>query len=128
MTCSDVGGIMPYYFHDYLKQRIQPWDKRRLIDKGKTREEIKEIHRWSSIYYRFKITQEEWQAMFDKQQGCCAICGVSQENLKHPLEIDRDHVTGRIRGLLCRKCNCGIGMFGEDVENINKAIRYLEKS
>jgi hypothetical protein len=53
---------------------------------------------------------------------------VSQENLKHPLEIDRDHVTGRIRGLLCRKCNCGIGMFGEDVENINKAIRYLEKS
>jgi hypothetical protein len=119
---------MPYYLHDYLKQRIQPWDKRRLIDKSKRREEIKEILRWASIYYLYKITQEEWQAIFERQHGCCAICEVSQENLNHPLEIDRDQVTGNIRGLLCRKCNCGIGMFGEDVENIYKAIRYLEKS
>jgi hypothetical protein len=64
--------------------------------------------------------------MFDKQHGCCAICGVSQENLNHPLEIDRDQVTGRIRGLLCRKCNCGIGHLGEDIERMKRAIRYLE--
>jgi hypothetical protein len=51
---------------------------------------------------------------------------VSQENLNHPLEIDRDQVTGRIRGLLCRKCNCGIGHLGEDIERMKRAIRYLE--
>ncbi len=64
--------------------------------------------------------------MFDKQHGCCAICGVSQENLNHPLEIDRDQVTGRIRGLLCRKCNSGIGNLGEDIERMKRVIRYLE--
>ena len=117
---------MPYYLHNYVKQRIQPWDKFRLIDKRKSREEIKVIHRWASIYYRYKITQEEWQAIFERQHGCCAICGVSQENLNHPLEIDRDQVTGRIRGLLCRKCNCGIGHLGEDIERMKRAIRYLE--
>lgn len=92
------------------------------------REEIKEIHRWASIYYRFKITQEEWQAIFERQQGRCAICGTSQDDLGYTLEIDYDHNTGKVRGLLCKKCNLGIGMFGENVENINKAIRYLEKS
>jgi hypothetical protein len=126
MTCSDIGGIMPYYLHDYLKQRIQPWDKFRLIDKSMRREEIKEIHRWASIYYLYNITQEEWQAMFDKQHGCCAICGVSAENLLHPLEIDQDQASGKIRGLLCRKCNSGIGLLNEDIELIKRAIRYLE--
>jgi len=119
---------MSYYVYDYLKQRIQPWEKLRLIDKRKRREEIKEIHRWASIYYLYKITQEEWKAIFQRQRGCCAICGKSQDKLGYKLQIDYDHNTGKVRGLLCRKCNMGIGMFGEDVENINKAMRYLEKS
>ena len=66
--------------------------------------------------------------MLDKQNGCCVICGISQVDLGYTLEIDYDEAKSKVRGLLCRKCNMGIGMFGEDVENINKAIRYLEKS
>jgi hypothetical protein len=88
-------------YEDDLEQRTQFWERFRLSTKNKSREEMKAIHRWASIYHRYKLTKEEWQAIFDKQNGCCAICGEAQENLNHPLEIDRDQVTGRIRGLLC---------------------------
>jgi hypothetical protein len=53
---------------------------------------------------------------------------MSQDDLGYTLEINYNHNTGKVRGLLCKKCNMGIGMFDEDAENINKAIRYLEKS
>ena len=113
---------------DHRKQSEQFWERFRLYNENERSERARDIHRWAAIYTRYKLTKAEWQTIYDMQHGCCAICGVSQENLNHPLEIDRDQVTGRIRGLLCRKCNCGIGMFGVDVEDINKAIRYLEKS
>jgi len=84
--------------------------------------------RWLAIYSMYSLTREQWQVIYNKQNGNCAICGKSQDKLGYKLQIDYDQVTGKVRGLLCRKCNMGIGMFGEDVENINKAIRYLEKS
>jgi 5-methylcytosine-specific restriction endonuclease McrA len=126
MTCSDVGGIMPYFMNDYLEQQIQQWKKLRLIDRSKRREEIKEIHRWASIYHLYKLTQKEWQAIFERQHGCCAICGKTQAELDHPLEIDQDRATGEIRGLLCRKCNSGIALLGDDIERLKKAIEYLQ--
>jgi hypothetical protein len=99
-----------------------------LYNENERREKTKEVHRWAAIYNRFKLTRKAWQALFERQNGCCAICGTFQDDLGYTLEIDYDHGTGKVRGLLCRKCNCGIGMFGEDVENINKAIKYLENS
>jgi len=84
--------------------------------------------RWLAIYSIYGLTREQWQVIYNKQNGSCAICGKSQDKLGYILQIDYDHGTGKVRGLLCRKCNMGIGMFGEDVENMNKAIRYLEKS
>jgi hypothetical protein len=114
--------------YDYKRQRTLLWDRLREYVKTPTKEEQRESRRWRSIYSLYRLTRGQWQAVFERQQGCCAICGISQEDLGYTLEIDYDHNTGKVRGLLCRKCNLGIGMFGEDVENINKAIKYLEKS
>jgi hypothetical protein len=75
---------MPQDLFDYLNKTKQLWYQQRQLEKAERREEVKEIHRWASIYYLYKITQEEWQAIFERQHGCCAICGVSQENLRHP--------------------------------------------
>jgi hypothetical protein len=112
---------------EYQEQSISPWERLSLFARTQTKEEQRENRRWRSIYSLYRLTRGQWQAIFERQQGCCAICGISQDDLGYTLEIDYDQATGKVRGLLCKKCNLGIGMFGEDVENINKAIRYLEK-
>jgi hypothetical protein len=114
--------------YDYMRQRTLLWDRLRVYVKTPTKEEQRESRRWTSIYSLYRLTRGQWQAIFERQHGCCAICGTSQDDLGYTLEIDYDHVSSTVRGLLCKKCNLGIGMFGEDVENINKAIRYMEKS
>jgi hypothetical protein len=101
------------------------------IKKRKAEQETKKKRvdsRWLAIYSMNGLTREQWQVIYNKQNGRCAICGKSQDKLGYKLQIDYDHGIGKVRGLLCRKCNMGIGMFGEDVENIQKAIRYLEIS
>jgi hypothetical protein len=113
---------------DDSKQSISFWERLRRSVRVQSKEELREIRRWRAIYSLYNLTRWQWQAIFERQRGRCAICGISQEDLGYTLEIDYDHNTGKVRGLLCKKCNLGIGMFGEDVENINKAIRYLEKS
>jgi len=60
------------------------------------------------------------------QGGVCAICGGINDN-DDALSVDHDHETGRIRGLLCSKCNKGLGSFNDDPELLRKAIAYLER-
>lgn len=51
----------------------------------------------------------------------CMICGSDKK-----LCIDHDHATGEVRGILCGVCNSGLGLFGDDVDKMKKAIEYLE--
>jgi hypothetical protein len=117
---------MAIHEKDYREQSAQFWERFRLYNENERSEKAKEVHRWAAIYTRYKITKGEWQEMFDKQNGCCAICRKHQVELTHPLEIDQDHATGKIRGLLCRKCNSGIALLGDDIERLKKAIEYLQ--
>jgi hypothetical protein len=55
-----------------------------------------------------------------RQNDLCAIC-----EFKPAEHVDHDHATGDVRGLLCFNCNVGLGMFGDDVDVIRKAIEYL---
>ena len=113
--------------HEDSKQSISFWERLSLSARVHSKEGQRENRRWRAIYSLYKLTPGQWQAIFERQRGCCAICGTSQDDLGYTLEIDYDQNTGKVRGLLCKKCNLGIGMFGENVENIEKAIRYLEK-
>src|SRR6267142_1795993 len=58
------------------------------------------------------------------QENSCAICGVSFSRTPH---VDHCHVTGKIRGLLCSKCNRGLGFFQDSVQTLESAVRYLKK-
>ncbi|WP_262027131.1 endonuclease VII domain-containing protein [Microvirga sp. Mcv34] len=83
-----------------------------------------------------KYSIEEWQVhkMHKEQEGLCAICDdpialKSEENqYKRTAHIDHCHDTGKVRGLLCQKCNIGIGMFCDDVDKLGRAIAYLQDS
>lgn len=70
--------------------------------------------------------------MIEEQDNKCAICG-QEETAKNngidvnKLAVDHDHVTGRVRGLLCKACNNGLGHFQDDPELLEAAIRYLKE-
>jgi len=71
----------------------------------------------------YGITLEDWNLWFEKQKGRCAICGVEAE-----LCVDHCHVTSRVRGLLCHKCNKGIGLLGDNENGVKQALKYLEEA
>lgn len=76
--------------------------------------------------YRYGISPDEMRQMHERQNGCCAICGTPEAELKRRLCIDHDHETGKVRGLLCDPCNNGIARFKEDVDSLRAAAAYLE--
>lgn len=54
---------------------------------------------------KIEIDFSTWLSLYNKQKGCCAICGRHAALFKKSLAVDHDHKTGRIRGLLCFACN-----------------------
>ncbi len=80
----------------------------------------------------FGISVSEYESMLKEQGGSCKICGVPAEAEKlkttKRLAVDHCHSTGRIRGLLCRKCNTGLGNFNDDINLMTKAINYLKEN
>jgi hypothetical protein len=68
----------------------------------------------------YGITLDDYNKMYEEQNGCCAICGKSES-----LAVDHDHSTGKIRALLCHKCNKGLGLFDECPSILSNAISYV---
>jgi len=90
------------------------------------------------------MTVEQYDALYAKQGGRCAICGKQKDNpndltIKHGrstdrvkervkrLAVDHDHKTNRVRGLLCTYCNAGLGNFLESHALLFRAANYLLK-
>ncbi len=66
-----------------------------------------------------------WQ-LWKKQEKRCAIC--KKLIKKKDIQVDHDHKTGKVRGLLCLTCNMGIGYLKESIDNLLSAIKYLERN
>jgi hypothetical protein len=88
------------------------------------RAEQRSKYRAINLKLRYGITPEEYDELLVSQNGVCAICG-EECSTGRRLSVDHDHETGRVRGLLCSKCNYGIGHL-KTVENLERAIDYLE--
>ncbi len=73
----------------------------------------------------YGLSLNDYQEMHRKQNGCCLICGISEESLKRPLNIDHNHHTNKVRGLLCCNCNTALGLFKENIKLMRGAIEYL---
>ena len=81
------------------------------------------------ILSKYGLSREAYDSMVSDQNSKCAICGRAAEDCVHRvLVVDHCHDTGRVRGLLCNKCNGGIGLLGDTVDAVEKAVAYLRKS
>lgn len=84
----------------------------------------KEKTREYQIQHRYGISGDDFLAIWDNQGGRCAICRKSFAK-QFDVCIDHCHKTGKVRGLLCRNCNIGLGHFGEEPEVFNRIVKYL---
>lgn len=77
----------------------------------------------------YDITLEELTSLRASQDNKCKICGAPppSEGHKRFLCVDHDHTTGKVRGLLCDKCNMGLGCFTDSVEKLLAAAQYLRE-
>lgn len=75
----------------------------------------------------YGLTMEAWQELLDAQDWRCALCerDLSVCTLRG-IHVDHDHATGAIRGVLCTRCNTGLGALGDNVEGLRRALAYLE--
>jgi hypothetical protein len=74
------------------------------------------------------FTVEEYDAMLQEQELGCAICGAESNKNGTRLCVDHCHTTGKIRGILCNDCNTTLGKFNDDVELLQNAIDYLNRT
>lgn len=77
--------------------------------------------------YLYGVTPEQFEQMLATQGGVCAICGTDQWDSKgRGPNVDHDHTTGKVRGILCNSCNNGLGRFRDDTALLLAAVKYLE--
>jgi hypothetical protein len=86
------------------------------------RDKVRASARDNYIKRLYGISRADYDALFERQGWLCAIC---RKPSKQRLCVDHCHVTGMIRGLLCRQCNSGLGCLGEDQRALVAAVAYL---
>lgn len=103
----------------YIIKRDLELEKRKIYNT--THKEQNRNRRFMRVY---GISLQEYNQILEKQNSRCAICRDLNENGKM-LCVDHNHLTGKIRGLLCNSCNKGIGYFSDDPKILESARGYL---
>ncbi len=85
-----------------------------------------------TIFYKYGLSEDDYDRLYTEQQGLCLICSAAIRNgfedgaKLTAAHVDHCHDTGRVRGLLCHFCNCGLGNFKDNRDTLVKAIEYLD--
>lgn len=130
--CQETKAVTDFYPRHRGRGPSDTTVNCRSCHKKDTARRKPDAHRAGHLRRTFGLTVADYAALLEVQGGLCAICrqpetAVSHKNgLPVPLCVDHCHETGRVRGLLCRKCNSGIGMFGDNPVLVQSAIGYLE--
>lgn len=113
-------------YRDTHKEQIKEW---KLNNKERWKAYKKQYSRFYYLMKTYNITPEEYSQLEEQQNGKCAICGGGVEDSNDVyLCVDHNHITGKIRGLLCRECNLGLGNFKESIEILQKAVQYMQET
>lgn len=128
--CSKCAVNLP--LSEFYKDRNQKSGLRpecKTCNKKKCSEWAKanrERRRGYGIKHQYGITVQTYDRLLAKQGGMCAIC--NRPSGKRRLAIDHCHSTGVVRGLLCTRCNQGLGHFQDNTDYLVNAAKYLQES
>lgn len=121
---SDLGGILRGVCKD-CRLAVRRSESKNHPNRERDRQyylEKKKKNPHFQLKGKYGLTTEQWDEMVLNQGGMCAICDQEEK-----LSVDHNHSNGRIRALLCAKCNCAIGLFRDSSDLLVKATRYLER-
>lgn len=89
----------------------------------KNRNQIREKQRANCLRTLYGITIKEYEIMLEQQNGVCFVCGTPPKNTR--LHVDHSHTTGKVRSLLCHRCNRHTGLIESDPDLYRKMFEYL---
>ena len=104
------------------KEKVRAWGK---AWHAENRGRILDYDRKRHLKRKYGLTLEDYERMFRAQDGRCKLCGKREK--KAMLPVDHNHFTKKVRALLCRKCNTGLGQFDDDPKLLRKAAAYIEE-
>lgn len=87
------------------------------------REKNPDWKRKSHLLGKYGITESEYQRLAEEQGGQCLLCGFTPT--KRHLDVDHDHTTGEVRGLLCNPCNRALGRLGDSEQGLQRILSYV---
>ena len=123
-----VRGLCRVCYDRWLREHNQVYKQNQRTSSSQWRknnpEKIASTQRKHALK-RYGLTIEEYEEMVRKQNDRCAIC---EQPSFRDLDVDHDHSTNHVRGLLCVWCNRGLGHFKDNIEVMMKAIEYLKRS
>jgi hypothetical protein len=124
--CSRQGDLLrSKTFGDENKPSKREYDKAYRITND---EKVKKNGRKGHIKRNYGMTDDDYNSLLNAQDGRCAICKTHQSEFGRMLHIDHDHITGKVRGLLCFRCNSGLGFFRDNCTALLQAVSYLKCS
>ncbi len=101
--------------NDYVRNIWYPNNRKKQISSSVC---YKQNNKIRVLATKYKIKEDDLKEMFRDTQ--CKICGS-----KIGLVVDHCHTTNKVRGILCQKCNSGLGFFKDNIDSLNNAIKYL---
>jgi hypothetical protein len=103
------------------RDRVNASNRRRRVERG---DELKRKERAGHLRRKYGLKLSHFDMLVTAQLGMCAICHRIEMERLH---VDHDHASGRVRGLLCGKCNKAIGLLGDDPRLVLSAETYLRR-
>lgn len=119
------------YLQEYYSKQENKERRRKYIKEYMSIPEKVAKRRNYVLNRKYGITLQEEKNFYDKQNGKCATCKLKFKEYsaagKNNFKVDHCHKTGKVRGLLCDKCNMALGLFKENTESIKNILNYLYK-
>jgi hypothetical protein len=111
--------------HELTEANSLITEERRANGDVRRRARCRACYRNAAVARIYGLTLEQYDELFQAQEGCCAICRHQFTGEDRDTHVDHCHSTGRVRGLLCPDCNRGIGLFKDDIALLQRALEYV---
>lgn len=127
---SECIDCMKIYRKKYYLQTFDDFSKRQKINRIKN----PNIFKNTQLKTRYGITLDQYNEMLKNQNGFCAICNKKETKIDirtnkiRALCVDHEHISGKIRGLLCQDCNFAIGKLKDNISLVENTLNYLKKN
>lgn len=102
---KELPATRKYFYQDKRRKDSLANPCRQCKKEYEQSEHAKFLDRKRHLKCLYGLNITEYNRLFQQQNGCCAICGKHQSELKRKLDVDHDHRTNKIRGLVCNYCN-----------------------